>query len=109
MFNKSIAIVDDDPDLLNIFSETLNMSGYHNVSSFTNPLLAYQHIKENPDKYSLIIVDDKMPDMNGLFLCTTLLEINPKLNVILLSDYLMIIWYLIINLIFLKNVYQYLN
>ena len=61
MFNKSIAIIDDDPDLLNIFSEALKMSGYYNVSSFTNPLLAYQHIKENPDKYSLLIIDDKMP------------------------------------------------
>jgi hypothetical protein len=27
MLNKSIAIVDDDPDLLNIFSEALKMSG----------------------------------------------------------------------------------
>ena len=86
MFNKSIAIVDDDPDLLNIFSEALNMSGY-DVSSFTDPILAYEHIKEYPTRYSLVITDDKMPDMNGLFLSTKLLEINPKLNVILLSDY----------------------
>ena len=86
MFKKLIAIVDDDPDLLNIFSEAIEMSGYV-VCSFTNPLLAYQHIKENPDKYSLVITDDKMPDMNGLFLSTKLLEINPKLNVIILSDY----------------------
>ena len=87
MFNKSIAIIDDDPDLLNLFSEALQMSGYYNVSSFTDPLLAYQHIKENPDKYSLLIIDDKMPNVNGLFLSTKLLEINPKLNVILLSNF----------------------
>jgi DNA-binding NtrC family response regulator len=88
MFNKSIAIVvDDDPDLLNIFSETLKMSGYHDVSSFSDPLLAYQHIKENPNKYSLLIIDDKMPNVNGLFLSTKLLEINSKLNVILLSNF----------------------
>jgi DNA-binding NtrC family response regulator len=87
MFNKSIAIVDEDPDLLNIFSEALQMSGY-NVSSFTDPLLAYQHIKENPKKYSLVIADDKMSGMNELLLLSTkLLEINPELNVILLSDY----------------------
>jgi DNA-binding response OmpR family regulator len=69
MFHKSIAIVDDDPDLLNIFSEVLQMSGY-DVSSFTDPFVAYQYIKKNPNKYSLVITDDKMPDMNGLFLCT---------------------------------------
>lgn len=86
MYRKSIAIVDDDPDLLNIFSEALKMSGY-DVSSFTDPLLAHQHIKENPTKYSLVITDDKMPDMNGLFLSTKLLEINPKLNIIIISDF----------------------
>jgi DNA-binding NtrC family response regulator len=43
MFNNSIAIVDDDTDLLNLFSEALKMSGY-DVSSFTEPIVAYQHI-----------------------------------------------------------------
>jgi DNA-binding NtrC family response regulator len=86
MFTKSIAIIDDDPDLLNLFSEALQMSGY-NVSSFTDPRLAYQHIKENPNQYSLVITDDKMHDMNGLFLGTKLLEINPKLNVIIMCDF----------------------
>ena len=67
MFNKSIVIVDDDRDLINVYSEALEMSGY-DVSSFTDPSLAYQHIKENPNKYSLVITDDKMPDMNYLVL-----------------------------------------
>jgi DNA-binding NtrC family response regulator len=86
MLTRSIAIVYDDPNLLNMYSEALKMSGYDDVSSFTNPIVAYEHIKENPNKYSLVIIDDKMPDMNGLFLSTKLLEINPKLNVIILSD-----------------------
>ncbi len=86
MFNKSIVIVYDDRDLINVYSEALEMSGY-DVSSFTDPSLAYQHIKENPNKYSLVITDDKMPDMNGLLLGTKLLEINPKINVIIMSDF----------------------
>ncbi|HEX7258013.1 MAG TPA: response regulator [Nitrososphaeraceae archaeon] len=86
MFKKSIAIIDYDPDLLNIFSEALKMSGY-DVSSFTDPVLAYQHIQENPNKYSLVIVDEKIFNINGLFSSTKLLEINPKLNVILLSNF----------------------
>jgi FixJ family two-component response regulator len=49
--------------------------------------LAYKHIKENPDKYSLLIIDDKMPNVNGLFMGTKLLEINPKLNVIIMCDF----------------------
>jgi DNA-binding response OmpR family regulator len=45
MFKKSIAIIDYDPDLLNIFSEALKKSGY-DVSSFTDPRLTYQHIRK---------------------------------------------------------------
>jgi DNA-binding NtrC family response regulator len=86
MINKSIAIIDDDPILLNIYSEALKMSGY-DVCSFSNPLVAYEHIKENSDKYSLLIIDDKMPNVNGLFMGTKLLEINPKLNVIIMCDF----------------------
>jgi DNA-binding NtrC family response regulator len=86
MFTKSIAIIDDDPDLLNLFSEALQMSGY-NVSSFSDPSLAYQQIKENSNKYSLLIINDKMPKINALYLSTKLLEVNPKLNVILLSSF----------------------
>ena len=63
------------------------MSGYYDVSSFTDPLLAYEHIKENPNKYSLLIIDDKMPNISGLFMGTKLLEINPKLNVIIMCDF----------------------
>ena len=83
---KSIAIVGDDAYLVNLFSETLKMNGY-DVCSFTEPVLAYEHIKENLSKYSLLITDHRMSQMNGLFLATKLLEINPKMNVIIMSTF----------------------
>jgi hypothetical protein len=43
------------------------MSGY-NGSSFTDHRLAYHHIKENLNKYSLLIINDKMPKINALLL-----------------------------------------
>jgi hypothetical protein len=36
--------------------------------------------RKTPNQYALIITDDKMHDMNVLFLGTKLLEINPKLK-----------------------------
>jgi DNA-binding NtrC family response regulator len=83
-FSKSIAIVDDDTYLVSLISETLKMNGY-NVCSFTEPVLAYEYIKKHLNKYSLLITDHMMSQMNGLFLATKLLEINPKLNVIIMS------------------------
>ena len=85
-FSKSIAIVGDDTYLVNLLSQTLNMNGY-DVCSFTDPLLAYEYIKENLSKYSLLITDYGMSLMNGLFLATKLLEINPQMNVILMSAF----------------------
>jgi hypothetical protein len=43
MFNKSIAIVDNDPNLLNIFSEALKMNGYYDISS---SLIQFWHINK---------------------------------------------------------------
>jgi PleD family two-component response regulator len=83
-FSKSIAIVSNDAYLINLFSEALKMNGY-DVCSFTEPVLAYKYIKENLSKYSLLITDHRMSQMNGLFLATKLLEINPKMNVIIMS------------------------
>jgi hypothetical protein len=40
----------------------------------------------NPNKYSLLIIDDKISNTNELFLSTKFLEINPNLNVILLNN-----------------------
>lgn len=62
------------------------MSGYE-VCSFTNPLLAYEHIKENFSKYSLIITDYKMPQINGLILASKLLELDKKMNIVIMSAY----------------------
>ena len=87
MFKKPIAIVDEEAELVNLYSEALQMSGYE-VSNFSDPLLAYEHIRDNPDKYSLIITDYRMPLMDGLFFATKLAEMNKKLNmIIMMSDH----------------------
>ena len=59
-------------NIVSIYSEVLQMSGYK-VHSFTDRLLAYAHIKKSLDKYSLLIIDYRMPQMNGLRLATKLI------------------------------------
>ena len=61
---KSLAVVDDEMDLVNLFKEALEGDGF-DVSAFTDPIEALNHIIENPKKYSLIISDYKMPGLNG--------------------------------------------
>jgi CheY-like chemotaxis protein len=61
---KSVIVVDDEHDLVNLFTDALSSYGY-DVSAFTDPIAALEYIKKNPDKYSLLITDFSMNNMNG--------------------------------------------
>jgi DNA-binding NtrC family response regulator len=86
MLAKAIAVIDDEADLVNLFSEAITLNSFK-VCTFTNPIEALNHIEKNPDEYSLIISDFRMPKMNGNELCTKLLELNPNLKIFLMSAY----------------------
>ena len=62
------------------------MKGYY-VCPFTNPLLALDHIIKDPGRYSLIISDFRMQQMNGNELATKLLQTNTNFKVIIMSAY----------------------
>jgi DNA-binding NtrC family response regulator len=83
---KAIAIIDDEPDLVKLFQEILENNGF-NVCAFNDPIQAYKHIQKNPNDYSLILSDYRMPVMNGNELCTKLMKINSEFKVILMSAY----------------------
>ena len=61
---KSLAVVDDEMDLVNLFKDALEADGF-DVSAFNDSSEALNHIIEDPKKYSLIISDYKMPGLNG--------------------------------------------
>jgi DNA-binding NtrC family response regulator len=86
MQTKSIAIIDDEIDLVNLFREALEIDGFK-VCTFTDPNEALKRLQTNLEDYALVISDFKMPVMNGNILCNKLIDINPKLKVILISAY----------------------
>ena len=83
---KSIAIIDDDIDITDLFKDVLEDDGY-TVVAFSSSIKALNHIQDNPEEFGLVISDYRMPDMNGYELCTKLIEFNPNLKVILISAY----------------------
>jgi DNA-binding NtrC family response regulator len=57
-----ILIIEDEPQLLNIYKEMLGFKG-HELTTFSEPEKAVPHLKE---EFDLIITDKKMPKMSGL-------------------------------------------
>jgi DNA-binding response OmpR family regulator len=73
---KNILIVDDDEDLNNLFKTFLEYDGYK-VNTFTDPIDALYSFRK--DAYDLVLLDLKMPNLNGLILSQKLKNIDPAL------------------------------
>ena len=63
--NKRIMIIDDDKDITNLFSIFLEYNGYI-VNAYTNPVETFNNFRKN--SHDLIILDLKMPKMDGMTL-----------------------------------------
>ena len=78
--------MDDEVDLVNLFQEALESDGYK-VCAFIYPIQAFNTLEKKIQQYGLILSDFRMPKFNGCELCTKLRQLNPKLEVILMSAY----------------------
>jgi DNA-binding NtrC family response regulator len=84
--STEILIIDDDEDVLNLFSDFLKKQGYK-VTPFIDPLSALKDIQERPQRYSVIITDIRMPGISGLELIKRVCKINQDIKVILMSAF----------------------
>ncbi|WFA08845.1 sigma-54 dependent transcriptional regulator [Tissierella sp. Yu-01] len=79
--NRKILIADDEPNMIWALKKALVKEGYEIISA-DNGEDAVGNLKEDPD---LIIMDLKMPKMNGLEALKKIKEINPKIPVIMIT------------------------
>ena len=68
-------IIDDDKDITNLFAIFLEYNGYI-LDAYTNPLEAFHNFRKN--SHDLIILDLKMPKMDGMILYHKMKEIVEK-------------------------------
>jgi two-component system, OmpR family, response regulator ChvI len=83
----NIMIVDDEPDILFTYKSLLSTEGY-NVQPFTDPQEALQHFVQLPDPssyYQLVLLDVRMPRLNGLQLFYRIKAISPKIKIMFCS------------------------
>jgi DNA-binding response OmpR family regulator len=66
-------IIDDDKDITDLFTIYLESNGY-NVDAYTNPIEAINNFTKN--SHDLILLDLKMPKMDGMTLYHKIKEID---------------------------------
>jgi DNA-binding response OmpR family regulator len=82
--NKRVLLVDDEPDLNLTIKIILEENGFK-VDSFTDPLLALENFRGEAGSHDLVILDVKMPNMNGFELYRQIKKIDDKAKVCFLT------------------------
>jgi DNA-binding response OmpR family regulator len=81
---SNILVVDDEPVARQSLSDILRLEGF-SVNSVPNGQAAVEYVRTNP--VELIVVDLRMPGMDGLEVIQVVNQISPETEVILLTAY----------------------
>lgn len=84
---RLIAIVDDEPDILKLFQDFLSRIKGVSIFTFTDPLMALEHVRMNKNEYVLVISDLRMPNLDGLELVKVIKDLNPLVRTILMTAF----------------------
>ena len=81
-------MVDDEKDILDLFSEFLTSNGFNTIS-YDNPVKALEYFYENTNNCSVVITDYRMPGMSGLEFLKKIREKDTalKIKTIIVSAY----------------------
>src|SRR5918999_1721234 len=82
MSSNRILVVDDKPDFTQVFKQALEYNGFK-VDSFNDPQEALSNYK--PGLYDLVILDIKMPRMDGFELYQEIKKKDNNANVYFLT------------------------
>jgi CheY-like chemotaxis protein len=81
----NILLIDDDEDILFTFASIIESEGFR-TTSISNPIKALNYFSQmDPYHYDLIVMDIRMPGLNGIQLYFKLKVMNPDIKVLFLS------------------------
>jgi two-component system, OmpR family, response regulator ChvI len=83
-YSANIMLVDDEEDMLITYKSFLEDEDYK-IESFTDSETALKHFETNVYDYNLVILDIRMPGINGLQLYCKLKAINIAIKVLFVS------------------------
>ena len=88
LYSTPILLVDDNSDLLFYYNRILKDEGYRKIKSFSDSkeMLTYLlELKPNSLRYKIVILDIRMPDVNGIQLYQILKILNPSIKPIFIT------------------------
>jgi two-component system cell cycle sensor histidine kinase/response regulator CckA len=83
---ETILVVDDDPEVLALAVDILELARY-TVLSTADPRHALRLIRTNAEPIHLLLTDVVMPLMNGLQLAAEVQALRPEVKILLMSAY----------------------
>ncbi|MBN1103017.1 MAG: response regulator [Deltaproteobacteria bacterium] len=84
--SERILFVDDEEMIAEIGRGVLERLGYQ-VTSIISPLEALEAFKARPEGFDLMITDQTMPHMTGMFLAQEVMRVRPDIPVVLSTGY----------------------
>jgi PAS domain S-box-containing protein len=83
---ERILVVDDEEMIAEMIQRALGVLGY-TVEFATQPEVALEKVRTDPEGFALVLTDQTMPGMTGLLLANLLKKIRPELPVIMMTGY----------------------
>jgi CheY-like chemotaxis protein len=79
---KRVLVVDDEPDTCIVYQIVLQDAGYESIS-YTDSVKALKEYR--PFYYDLILLDIKMPVLNGFELCKKIREVDKSVHIVFIT------------------------
>jgi DNA-binding NtrC family response regulator len=83
---KYVAVIDDEKDIVELFSEALKAKGF-NVRGFDDPVTALEHLYAHHSEYLTVLTDVRMPGIDGLHLAKLIHQMDSEVRVIFMSAF----------------------
>lgn len=83
---RTILVVDDEPDILDVVQATLSREGYEVIRAL-NGEIALKLFEKSEKSIDLLLTDVVMPGISGPMLVDRLLAMQPSLLVLFMSGY----------------------
>lgn len=80
----NVLLVDDEERVVKYLKKRLERKGYH-VDGYTRPEEALNAVKDQPDRWNVVVMDNMMPQYKGTALAQRIKKLRPSMGIIMIT------------------------